>query len=128
MQYIELDGFGNVKGFIEMDGVPERAGMTYEVQDPPVTTYPAAPFPSAILRWADGATYWHDPRSADEKSVDARAHRDALLLACDWVITRAFELGQAVPATWSAYRQSLRDLPQQPGFPAAIDWPTSPTD
>jgi Phage tail assembly chaperone protein len=27
---------------------------------------------------------------------------------------------------WKTYRQALRDIPQQPGFPANIVWPTRP--
>jgi hypothetical protein len=56
----------------------------------------------------------------------ARAERDRLLAACDWVASRAFETGQPVPAAWAAYRAALRALPQQPGFPAAITWPPVP--
>ena len=29
---------------------------------------------------------------------------------------------------WAEYRQALRDLPQQAGFPLAIEWPVSPDD
>jgi Phage tail assembly chaperone protein len=29
-------------------------------------------------------------------------------------------------AAWSQYRQALLDVPQQAGFPADINWPTSP--
>jgi len=57
----------------------------------------------------------------------ARAERDQRLAACDWVVMRAMETGTAVPAAWLAYRAALRDLTQQPGFPASIDWPTPPT-
>tara|TARA_R110000744_G_scaffold120255_1_gene224095 strand:+ start:391 stop:717 length:327 start_codon:yes stop_codon:yes gene_type:complete len=54
-----------------------------------------------------------------------RADRDALLAACDWVVTKALEAGTAVPSAWVTYRTSLRD------FPAAVDldnivWPTAP--
>lgn len=64
------------------------------------------------------------PPTADE----ARAKRDALLAACDWVAIRANELGEPVPQDWADYRQALRDIPQQPGFPDGIDWPTKPED
>ncbi|WP_412841983.1 phage tail assembly chaperone, partial [Cereibacter johrii] len=29
-------------------------------------------------------------------------------------------------AAWTAYRQALRDVPEQPGFPAEIAWPEPP--
>jgi hypothetical protein len=29
-------------------------------------------------------------------------------------------------AAWTTYRQALRDVPQQEGFPFTITWPTKP--
>lgn len=52
-----------------------------------------------------------------------RDARNAALTRCDWVITRAFEEGKPVPANYLAYRQALRDLPSQPGFPYDYVWP-----
>lgn len=64
--------------------------------------------------------------SADELAADARARRDALLAASDWVTLRAIESGEDVPEEWASYRQALRDVPQQAGFPQTINWPTAP--
>lgn len=52
-----------------------------------------------------------------------RDARDSALTRCDWVITRAFEEGKPVPANYLAYRQALRDLPAQKGFPYEYVWP-----
>lgn len=35
-------------------------------------------------------------------------------------------LGDAVKGGWAAYRQELRDVPQQEGFPLAVHWPETP--
>ena len=35
-------------------------------------------------------------------------------------------LGEALVGGWAEYRQLLRDLPQQEGWPLAIQWPTAP--
>lgn len=56
----------------------------------------------------------------------ARDSRDKLLADCDWVVVKALESGQTVPGEWATYRQALRDLPQQIGFPTTIVWPTKP--
>lgn len=56
----------------------------------------------------------------------ARDSRDNLLSECDWVIVMSLEAGRAIPAEWAAYRQALRDLPQQAGFPVTIVWPVKP--
>lgn len=37
-------------------------------------------------------------------------------------------LGKILTSDWSKYRQELRDLPQQPGFPFDIKFPTIPTE
>jgi hypothetical protein len=44
----------------------------------------------------------------------------------DWVVTKALETGTDIPADWAAYRQALRDITAQEGFPNTIDWPESP--
>ncbi len=56
----------------------------------------------------------------------AREHRAALLAACDWVVARAAETGDPIPAEWRAYRKALRDVTDKPGFPHEITWPTPP--
>lgn len=37
-------------------------------------------------------------------------------------------LGKILTSDWSKYRQELRDLPQQPGFPFDIKFPNIPTE
>jgi len=51
------------------------------------------------------------------KSAQVRAARDAALKACDWMVVRAYETGVALDQEWATYRQALRDLPEQDGFP-----------
>lgn len=55
-----------------------------------------------------------------------RNERMALLARTDWVVTRATETGQSVPSAYVAYRQALRDITKQPGFPWEINWPDAP--
>jgi hypothetical protein len=54
----------------------------------------------------------------------ARAKRNALLAACDW--TQLPDAPVADVSSWQVYRQALRDVPEQPGFPFSIEWPESP--
>lgn len=67
------------------------------------------------------------PVDAAQLAADHRSQRDRRLAACDWVRARADDLGQPVPAAWLTYRQALRDITAQPGFPLSITWPTPPT-
>ena len=57
----------------------------------------------------------------------ARLERERLLAASDWVVVKSLENGHAVPSAWAEYRQALRDIPQQAGFPDAINWPVAPS-
>ncbi|WP_420567834.1 tail fiber assembly protein [Thalassovita sp.] len=62
---------------------------------------------------------------AEEQARSARLTRDQLLSACDW--TQAPD-APVNTAAWAAYRQALRDLPSQPGFPSNINWPVRPEE
>lgn len=54
-------------------------------------------------------------------------NRDTLLDASDWIVVKSLEAGVAVPSNWVTYRQALRDVPAQEGYPDSITWPTKPT-
>ena len=60
--------------------------------------------------------------------ADNRRSRDFRLSVCDWVVVKASELGEAVPAEWATYRQALRDITTHANWPMLeeADWPVSP--
>jgi hypothetical protein len=58
------------------------------------------------------------------KSV--RAQRDKLLAETDWIVIMHTEKGTNIPLEWEIYRQSLRDITSQPGFPHNVTWPEKP--
>jgi len=62
----------------------------------------------------------------EQAAKSVRAKRDRLLDKSDWVVVRARELGQDVPIDWYTYRGDLRQIPDQPGFPHNVIWPTKP--
>lgn len=76
--------------------------------------------------------HWHleplDPeRSAQKLSQQqavVRAERDRLIAQTDW--TQGKDIPDAVSQQWASYRQALRDIPQQTGFPWAVSWPQAP--
>ena len=63
---------------------------------------------------------------AEQPAKEARAKRDRLLIESDWVTIRATDMGDPVPTEWQTYRQALRDIPEQTGFPEEIEWPQEP--
>jgi hypothetical protein len=66
--------------------------------------------------------------TTDELSAAARLQREQLLVECDWTQLSDAPLSEVEQAAWLAYRQGLRDVPQQAGFPTSIVWPISPDE
>ena len=61
--------------------------------------------------WAAGAD--------DEAAAEVRKERDSKLAETDWTASTDVTM----TAEMTAYRQALRDVPAQAGFPNTIDWP-----
>ena len=65
-------------------------------------------------------------------AAEVRAERDALLLASDKEMLKIFDTAtswanlETIRGDWKTYRQALRDVPQQAGFPITVTWPTKP--
>ena len=65
-------------------------------------------------------------RKDEEQAKSIRTNRDKLIAETDWVVTKSLESGVAVPDNYVTYRQALRDVPAQAGFPWNVTWPTKP--
>lgn len=63
----------------------------------------------------------------DNAEKNIKAKRDGLLNSTDWLVIKYTEMGESLPQEWSAYRQALRDVTSQSGFPYDVEWPTKPT-
>lgn len=61
-------------------------------------------------------------RTAVQSSM-VRSERDQRLAATDWIVIKHLELNENIPGVWEVYRQALRDIPQQAGFPWEVQWP-----
>lgn len=57
------------------------------------------------------------------QAAKVRADRNRRLADCDWT-----QLSDAPvdPLPWQTYRQALRDVTEQDGFPSAVIWPEAP--
>jgi len=58
-----------------------------------------------------------------DKAESVRSERDQKLKDTDWMGMSDV----AMPSNWATYRQALRDIPAQSGFPNTITWPTEPS-
>jgi hypothetical protein len=59
----------------------------------------------------------------DQAESNVRGYRDELLSESDWTQVADAPVDQAA---WATYRQALRDIPQQAGFPWNVEWPSKP--
>lgn len=57
---------------------------------------------------------------------EVRQERDARLTACDWTQMPDSPLDADAKTAWQVYRQALRDVPEQEGFPCDVTWPAEP--
>ena len=78
--------------------------------------------------WEDGALARAQTR--------LRLERNRRLAECDWVVTKATELGKTVSEKWIGYRQTLRHLPENASPKlnsigqldlTSVNWPTKPS-
>lgn len=58
------------------------------------------------------------------KASEVRADRNTKLAASDW--TQGKDIPDNISSAWATYRQALRDVPSQAGFPWTVQWPTQP--
>lgn len=115
----------------------ENDGMTgqeitiwnYERYMLPVTNGPNlyASIESNLATWVQKAKDYE----ADQESAKIRAYRDKLLNDCDTVYCNAERwavMTDEQRQAWAAYKQALRDVPTQAGFPYSVSWPAMPAE
>jgi len=78
----------------------------------------------AVFDDAENISNWPDfqESAVTATATQVRAQRDALLAASDSKVWP-----DLVPDAWRTYRQALRDVPAQTGFPADVTWPVEPS-
>ena len=89
---------------------------TGEIVQIPYTTEEQAEYDAKKAAWNAGAN--------DRKAAEVRAERNAKLAATDW--TQGADTPQATKDKYAPYRQALRDVPAQSGFPNIVVWPVQP--
>ena len=102
-----------------LDGV---SLFDFYVKNGEITPYP--PKPNELYRYNWTGTDWQLNEEYQANLV--RAQRDYLLSDSDWVVTKAKEYDEEVAPEWKIYRQELRDITNQPGFPLNVVFPEKP--
>lgn len=62
----------------------------------------------------------------EEVKKSVRVNRDRMISDTDWMVVKALESGTPVADEIKTYRQALRDVPAQAGFPHNVQWPNKP--
>jgi hypothetical protein len=83
--------------------------------------FTAADFPDAPV--PEKPDYNPDDRELEQEAKEIRNQRNALLAQSDWTQVPDAPVNSG---EWAEYRQALRDVPEQAGFPTDVDWPNRP--
>lgn len=71
---------------------------------------------------------WIDPAPPEPYPKDQRIRqtRNRILDRTDRYMISDFPMSEETRSLWRQYRQALRDIPGQAGFPDEVVWPTEP--
>lgn len=64
--------------------------------------------------------------TVQELASSVRSQRDAKLSATDYLVVPDYPISPEDLEAVKAYRQALRDIPEQSGFPKNVQWPVEP--
>jgi len=135
ISYLLYDGTGEIQalGHAMSEEAIVADGRNVYLSPPPIVTADTHwivngqiaekdPRPSPLHKWDTSHGRWVFDTVFG--AMDARRVRRQLLEASDW--TQLPDVPLSTRAAWADYRQVLRDITDQPGFPEQIDWPTPP--
>jgi len=85
------------------------------------------PFDSGLIQRIEGNIVdWLETARQEEisnKATSVRSHRNKLLTDTDWTQLVDAPDDSNIRTAYRTYRQALRDIPQQPGFPYEVEYP-----
>ena len=115
----------------------EELGLdpVFESPTPTTTRYQTA-FKDGVEQDAQGRWLWKwsisemddEAKAAmDAQQAEAvRSTRNTKIAQCDWTQLDDTPLSNPKKLEWATYRQELRDIPAQSGFPWDVAWPEKP--
>jgi len=114
---------GTVYQYSQRDGVEEIDGKWYTkyILGPVFVDLPATETEPAKTAAEQEAEY--KAMKDAEQAKNVRQTRNEKLKECDWRVIKALESNIPQDFQWAAYRQALRDVPTQAGFPWTVEWP-----
>ena len=112
------------KGEYQFDNPPSNHFFNASRYNEFVAPYVAQWEAEKARQEAEFEAEWNKPENVEAR---ARERRNALLAETDYILMPDYPLTEEQRATWMAYRQALRDLPEQSGWPRNIVWPEKPS-
>lgn len=110
--YVKFNRNGDIESFADFE-YPDSVKVNYNV-----------------VRGYDGKLYkeGEEPEKSDEElyaetAAAVRVERDRLLNETDYLVMPDYPLSEERREVVLSYRQALRDVPLQAGFPYVIEWP-----
>lgn len=64
--------------------------------------------------------------TTEEVAAQVRYQRDAMIAETDYLMMPDYPISDEDKALVETYRQALRDIPEQEGFPSNVQWPVAP--
>lgn len=135
LRYVFPERFPNTHIFTPKDVEPLGFGI-YEFTQVPTPDYPFKAVETTPVKRDNGVYYqtWLIEEMTEEEKIEAtnvkatqvRQERDYRLMRTDWTQMPDAPISEDERAVWLIYRQSLRDIPQQPGFPWNVEWLAAP--
>jgi hypothetical protein len=109
---------------------PTGEGRTWDKADFDALQWPGGEAPK--VSWqdmeAEKAKIEEERKNAvaAQLASDVRRERNAMLFETDPMLIPDYPISDSDLSAVKEYRQALRDVPQQDGFPNDIDWPKKP--
>lgn len=85
-------------------------------------------WPTGMTQLTDEAAHaaQYPAPTTEQLAAAARLDRDKRIMGTDYLVMPDYPIDAAKLTTVKTYRQALRDISLQPGFPKQIDWPVRP--
>jgi hypothetical protein len=126
-----IEFYDNVQSTKTVDGITGREIPSWDFEKYALKEAYSPSLAAEIA--ADYATWLQKAKDAEltAESQKVRDYRDNLLNTCDTVYCNA-ERWSAMTTdqqkAWTAYKDALRDVPEQDGFPYTVNWPAMPAE
>lgn len=135
MKYTIYQSNGKILRLLDCDNIEQQLASgeaylndwfldsEYYVENGQAIQMPSKPDDYAVFDYT--TKQWVENENMAIASVSQKRQR--LLYSTDWTQIPNNPLSTAQQEAWATYRQELRDISQQSGYPFNVVWPVAPT-